>query len=673
MRRGPRSPADSSTLERLAAGAGVLTRYVDGLGVSRTPPTGVVRRICEALVQVSNSTTDEAAVTLAGARSFEVPRTARAASRTGVLVLEDGGRVPVQLATQTGSRRLIARLPRPIPLGVHRLLLDGARQDARVHVLARPRSLARSVARSGRRLAVFLPLHAVSPGGPFGIGTYSDLKTLCDWAEASAGALVGTLPLFPSFMGEPFDPSPYAPVSRLMWNELFVDPSRAPEWTPLAKRGRPTRRDASRGTPRRQGLAVDYRRSWSDARRTLSAMASIARQLPQRWTEVVSNSSAEAVRYAQFRALVDSTRKDWRAWPASWRSGRLPDAKINPRDVDLYVYAQYLAAEQIAALKQGTSSRSPLYLDLPIGVHAGGFDTLTRPDLFLHGFSAGAPPDALNADGQVWGFPPMHPLAGRADGYSHLRRILRRMLSIAGVIRIDHVMGLYRMFCVPIGHAGTDGAYIRYPEDELFAVVMIEAARAGAIVVGEDLGTVPPPVRRLMKRRGLLGMYVQQFAFDAKPGRTIAPASRHALASLNTHDTPTFAGFWNADDVTLRHALGHLDGAGAARERAARSDIRRMVAGDLRRCRMPASTARDAAMSLMRLQARGPALLSLINLEDLWGERLPQNVPGTSSEYPNWRRLAARSLPTIVRSRAIAAQLSLLRAERRATRRRRRR
>jgi 4-alpha-glucanotransferase len=554
----------------------------------------------------------------------------------------------------------------PIPLGVHQLIIEHGRETWRRFVLARPRSLGHTTTHAGRRLAVFLPLYSVAPGGPFGVGSYSDLRDLCVWADRAAGSLVGTLPLFPAFLDRPFDPSPYAPISRLMWNELFIDPRETPEWSsPDVQRGATSVLSSRAAVSIRTGPLVDYRGAWNIARRVLSKMAAVARASPSRWAEVVSQASAETMRYALFRAAVDATGTCWDAWPAAWRLGRIDPALVDPSTVQMYLYAQTVASSQIRAIGSSTHAHNPLYLDLPVGVHAGGFDTYTRPDLFLHGISAGAPPDPLNTQGQMWGFPPLHPTAGRADGYAHLRAVLRRMLSVTGVLRIDHVMGLYRMFCVPEGHDGTHGAYVRYPEDEMFAIVMIEAARVGATVVGEDLGTVPPPVRSIMKRAGILGMHVQQFAVGAGPGPSIEPAGSHVLASLNTHDTPTFAGFWKADDATLRLTLGQTDEAGAATERAGRTRTRRAVAAELGKLKLPAGTARDAAMSIMRLQARGPAPITLVNLEDLWGERRPQNVPGTSTEYPNWRRRTAGSFRSILSDAGIAGALSALRRERR--------
>jgi len=624
-----RSHANDASLEKLAARAGVLTQYVSGLGGEARPPASAIRALCAALATEPGASLPPPIVVDIGDRALRFDL-ARSITRRGQgrLLLEDGGEIPVtHIGSSDGAHRV--QLRNPIPLGVHELMIEHGAKVSRRYVLARPRTLKLPTTRAGRRLAVFLPLYAVTPGGPFGVGCYTDLRELCTWADRVAGALVATLPLFPAFLDRPFDPSPYAPITRLMWNELFIDPRETPEWAAIEVRTRATSLMNSGSTTRtRTGPLVDYRNSWSVARRVLHLMAAAARSSPSRWADVLSRA-------------------------------------VDPTAVDMYLYAQTVASAQITAIQHSTRSHNPLYLDLPVGIHAHGFDTFTRPDLFLHGVSAGAPPDPLNAHGQDWGFPPMHPTAGRADGYAHLRALLRRMLSVSGVLRIDHVMGLYRMFCIPKAHDGSQGAYVRYPEDELFAIVMIEAARAGATVVGEDLGTVPPPVRSIMKRSGILGTHVQQFAIGDKPGACIQPAGAHVLASLNTHDTPTFAGFWRGDDVTLRQALGHTDKTGAVTELAGRSSMRRAIAGELRTRRLPTGSARDAAMSLMRLQARGPSPITLVNLEDLWGERQPQNVPGTSTEYPNWRRRASRSLTSILSDAEIKGALSTLRRDRR--------
>ncbi|MBX3380213.1 MAG: 4-alpha-glucanotransferase [Phycisphaeraceae bacterium] len=667
-RNGDRRAALASSIEQLAARAGVLTSYVDGLGEIVRPPTEVVHALCEIVTRGIGDASPPPIVVIAGKREIQFPIPGEVRGHCKLrLVLEDGADVAIsRVASVRNTRQFRVHLRESLPVGVHRLQIEHRRQITTHLVLARPPSLRRVAEHAGRRLAVFLPLYSAVPGGPFGAGTYTDLRAICDWAGRTAGALVGTLPLFPAFLDHPFDPSPYAPISRLMWNELFIDPRESPEWRSAnVQKSAAAHASGARARRMGKGSLVDYRKSWQLARRTLKQMAAEARSSPSRWAEVLSHASAEMQRYALFRAAADATGTGWDRWPSSWRAGRIELARVDPLDIDMYLYAQTLAAAQINAIQRASPSNNPLYLDLPVGVHASGFDTFSRPDLFLHEMSAGAPPDPLNARGQVWGFPPMHPTAGRADGYAHLRAVLRRMLSVTGVLRIDHVMGLYRMFCVPKGQDGTRGAYLRYPEEELFAIVLIEAARAGAMIVGEDLGTVPPAIRKIMKRDGVLGMHIQQFALSAGPGPSIGAANSHVLAGLNTHDTPTFAGFWHADDARLRRSLGHTDKASAAIEREGRQKTRVAVAKQLMKLKLPARNARQAGMSLMRLQARGPAPIIIVNLEDLWGERLPQNVPGTSAEYPNWRRRAAKPLRSIFADAGIAKSLSTLRKDRR--------
>jgi 4-alpha-glucanotransferase len=265
----------------------------------------------------------------------------------------------------------------------------------------------------------------------------------------------------------------------------------------------------------------------------------------------------------------------------------------------------------------------------------------------------------------------MHPTAGRCDGYAYLRRVLRGMLSVAGILRIDHVMGLHRVYAIPRGHHATDGAYIRYPVDELYAIVMIEAARAGengAMIVGENLGTVPPAVNARLRRSGMLGMHVQQFALADRAAGAVAPPPPRSLVCLNTHDTPTFAAFWNADDLALRARLGLAERRETARQRRERSAQKRATRAWLTRRRYPAATTQAVFESLSRVHAAGPAAMQVVNLEDCWDEVRPQNIPGTTSEYPNWRRRSARPLERITRDGPLAeflGDLARLRSRRR--------
>jgi len=378
-----------------------------------------------------------------------------------------------------------------------------------------------------------------------------------------------------------------------------------------------------------------------------------------------SAAGPDAPGYAAFRATTDQLRSPWPTWSPSQRSGRLTRSAYREADADFYIYCQALANTQMSALAERDGVK-PLYLDLPIGVHPDGYDVWRAPHLFLRGVSAGAPPDALYAGGQVWGFPPMHPTAARADGYAYLRSVLRKMFSVAGVLRIDHIMGLLRMYCVPPGFDGTQGAYLHYPAAELFAIVLIEASRAGATVVGEDLGTVPPEIRDRMSLHGLMGMHVQQFALAPQRRAIQLPSTRStfSLASLNTHDTPTFGGFWAGDDITLRSELGLIDSSAERAERTERTRLRAAVRADLARRRLPMRSQRQVERSLTLLQARSSSAISLINLEDCWGERRPQNVPGTDTEYPNWRRRSRVPLANLINDKSLAGWIRTLARER---------
>ncbi|HEY0304886.1 MAG TPA: 4-alpha-glucanotransferase, partial [Longimicrobiales bacterium] len=275
-------------------------------------------------------------------------------------------------------------------------------------------------------------------------------------------------------------------------------------------------------------------------------------------------------------------------------------------------------------------------------------DVWSNPDLFVTGVSAGAPPDAFFTKGQNWGFPPLNPRVLRGQRYEYLRRVLRTQLRYAGMLRIDHVMSLHRLFFVPAGYEATDGVYVSYPQDEMYAVLTIESQRHESTIVGEDLGTVPSEVRKSMKRHGVKRMFVVQFeaGADHPPIRT-PPAD--AVASLNTHDMPPFAAFWNALDVDMRLEMGLIVEDDVEKQRAHRDDVARALSAHLRHHGVLDDGALDRLFSrkadtptalggLLELLARSPSYLTLVNLEDLWLEEEPQNVPGTSQEKPNWRR-----------------------------------
>jgi 4-alpha-glucanotransferase len=281
-----------------------------------------------------------------------------------------------------------------------------------------------------------------------------------------------------------------------------------------------------------------------------------------------------------------------------------------------------------------------LYLDLPVGVNGDAYEVWRWRQQFLVELSAGAPPDALFLGGQNWGLPPLSPRALRADRYRYFIDCVRHHMSVAGMLRIDHVMGLFRLYCVPHGRPATDGVYIRYPHDELLAILTLESLRNLCIVAGEDLGTVPPIVRPTMTKHGMFRLHVGQWSFPSQSGAAPEPSPAEAVASLNTHDTATFAGWWRGHDIDDKRDLGLIDDHQAHRERVEREQQKTAILAYVQPS--PAFdplTENERAMVAMTADlANGPAEIVLVALDDLVLDPIPHNVPGTVDERPNWRR-----------------------------------
>jgi 4-alpha-glucanotransferase len=266
-----------------------------------------------------------------------------------------------------------------------------------------------------------------------------------------------------------------------------------------------------------------------------------------------------------------------------------------------------------------------LYLDFPLGVNPGGFDAQKYAHVFAKGVSVGAPPDPFFTKGQNWGFPPFDPDAIREDRYQYFRAAIRHHVSHAGILRIDHVMGLHRLFWIPEGHDAKDGLYVKYNADELYAILTLESQRHGCTIVGEDLGTVPPEVPKKMKRHGLRQMYVVQYEVKPNP-KPLSDPPVQSIASINTHDMPTFGGWWTGKDIGDRVEQGLLGDVGARRERETREEMRRALVQSL--VEGPTNDSQRVLEALLTWLASSEAEIVLINIEDLWRELEPQNVPG---------------------------------------------
>jgi 4-alpha-glucanotransferase len=374
-----------------------------------------------------------------------------------------------------------------------------------------------------------------------------------------------------------------------------------------------------------------------------------------------------AAEYARFRSLCDCFRQPWQAWPTPIPAPTALGESALLESARFHAWAAWVADMQMAETAGAAGETAArLYLDLPLGVHPAGFDVWHEPALFASGVTVGAPPDPFFSEGQNWGFPPLDPFVIRMDGLRYVRDCLRHHLECAGMLRLDHVMSLERLFWIPDGMPAVDGVYVRYPRDELIAVLTLEAHRAGAVVVGEDLGTVTPEIRQALASNGILRMYVAQFEFAPEQDPPIAAPPSSSVAALNTHDLPTFAAFWRGLDIEDHAALGQLDHESrdnALRERARLRDRLRQWANAVD---MDDDRAAGHVMTaLLEWIAASDAAVHVVNLEDLWLETRPQNVPGTTSERPNWKRRADHDVASLIASVDVAATLVRIDARRR--------
>jgi 4-alpha-glucanotransferase len=567
------------------------------------------------------------------------------ASLIGMRAIRDVGVIPVN----TYRFGLDEGGTEPIGPGYHRVSVEWPGAQASALLIAAPRC-----PEARRGWGLFLPLHALRTEEDWGVGSYVDMADLGQWVGQSGASMLGALPLYPAFLDPPADPSPYLPVSRLAYNEVFVDPTVLPE---LA--GSPEARQLLESDEFRRQLSVAHHATLVDyetvsrlRRQVLAPMAdallagsSARRDAFCDWVDAHPELSA----YARFRAAGD-------------RLGRRGGGEVGPSVGDpaseptlgYHLYAQWAAAQQLTA----AASTTPLYADLPIGVHPDGFDPVWAPGAFVPGAHGGAPPDLFFAGGQDWAFPPLHPERMRDDGYDYFVSVLRRAFRHASYLRVDHIMGLQRLYWIPEGFDARHGAYVSYRADELHALVALEAHRADAVVVGEDLGTVPDGVRSRMAEDRMLRSWVLQFESTASD--PLPPVPSGVLSSWGTHDLPRFVSYFSGDDIVEKERDGQITPTDAVAECAGRTHWRGSLLRALgvddeavdfdqsdqsdqsHQSEESAVTARALQGSLLHLAA-GAADLVLVDLEDLWGEREPQNRPGTAGGA-NWRRRGLRTL-----------------------------
>ncbi|MGW0551584.1 4-alpha-glucanotransferase [Streptomyces altiplanensis] len=546
---------------------------------------------------------------------------------------------------------------RQLPLGVHRLSArtpDGT-EDAATLVVAP----GRVPQQPGRTYGLLVQLYSLLSRRSWGMGDLGDLAELAAWSGRSLGVgFVQINPLHAAVPGAPTDPSPYRPSSRRFPDPVHLRVEDVPEYAhvPAGDRARLDglleRAEALRDGVLNKGGLIDRDAVWELKKEALELVRPVPLGPGRRaaYCDFLAEQGTALEDHATWCALTEVHGSDWHAWPAELRDDPRSAAVARARDelydrVDLYCWLAWLTDCQLAAAQHAAREAGmPVGIvhDLAVGVHPGGADAWAQQDAYARGMSVGAPPDAFNALGQDWGLPPWRPDALAAAAYAPFRGLLRGLLRNAGALRIDHVMGLFRLWWVPEGRPPTDGTYVRYDADAMLAVLALEAHLAGASVIGEDLGTVEPGVRDALAERGVSGTSVLWFERDwAGTGEPLPPEAwrEHCLATATTHDLPSTAARLTGEHVALRHRLGLLTRPLADERAEASVEIADWLSYLARLGLLPEGTGDEEGgiRAVYRFLLRTPARMVGIWLPDAVGDRRPQNLPGTWDQYPNWR------------------------------------
>ncbi|OBT13653.1 4-alpha-glucanotransferase [Vibrio sp. UCD-FRSSP16_10] len=574
---------------------------------------------------------------------------------------------------------LVFALPADIEWGYHKLLVTRKRRKApyEMTLIVAPQSCFKQpeLASDKKLWGPSIQLYTLRTPHNWGIGDFGDLKQLVGDIAARGGDFVGLNPIHSLFPANPEAASPYSPSSRRWLNILYIDVSSVPEFALCAQAQQKvgSAEFQQRLQKAREVQHVNYSEV-SDLKMSVlpllfaefkSRHLDNKTQRGQAFIDFVEQSGESLVHQAAFDAMHKTFRDTddcvwgWPVFPEKYR--RFDSAssqkfiKDNKVLVDLYMYLQWIADAQIneaQALAQEKGMPLGLYRDLAVGVADSGSETWADEGNLILDASIGAPPDILGPLGQNWGLPPLNPQALQATGYDAFVQLLRANMKHCGALRIDHVLGLLRLWWIPKGEGATKAAYMYYPVDDMLAILALESHRYQCSVIGEDLGTVPDEIIDILRDAGVHSYKV--FFFENNPdGSFIDPASypQQSMAALCTHDMPTLRGFWHCDDLKLGKELGlYPDEAQLARLFDERLQCKQGIL-DTMRAHNPQFLSsgigenaawvpmdRYLAEGLQLHVASGSSSLLSVQLEDWLEMDKPVNIPGTVDEYPNWRR-----------------------------------
>ncbi|MFC0227764.1 4-alpha-glucanotransferase [Serratia aquatilis] len=585
-----------------------------------------------------------------------------------VLQREDGN----QLQGRATARKTLT-LQGDLPLGYHQLTLtQGEQQWACRLIVAPKRCYEPDALLTGKKLwGACVQLYTLRSERNWGIGDFGDLRVMVAEVGERGGAFVGLNPIHALYPASPESASPYSPSSRRWLNVVYIDVNAVEDF----QRSQAAQKWWQKAATQKL-LAKARSTDWVDySTVTQLKLAALKLAFPlfqarkagdavrQAFERFVGEGGSSLYQQAAFDALhahlsaKDSNMWGWPVWPEEYRQGNSPAVeafcKQHADEVTFYLWLQWLAASQFAeCFSQSQERMMPigLYRDLAVGVAEGGAETWCERELYCLKASVGAPPDILGPLGQNWGLPPMDPHVMVARGYQPFIDLLRANMTSCGALRIDHVMALLRLWWIPYGETADQGAYVKYPVDDLLALLALESQRHRCMVIGEDLGTVPVEIVGKLRESGIYSYKVLYFEHDDE-NQFRAPQSYpvQAMATITTHDLPTMRGYWQSGDLTLGEKLGLYPDAEvlktlfADRERAKQG----LLDGLHRYGCVPQKVGKKAALlamsplinrGLQRYVADSASALLGLQPEDWLDMAEPVNIPGTSDQYPNWRR-----------------------------------
>jgi 4-alpha-glucanotransferase len=598
----------------------IQTSYVDALGKRRSAPQATIR-VIERAMRGRPLAAQQPLVVSAGQQLEVGPAEIR---------LEDGSTITVD-----------ARLPPDLPPGYHEILLR-RRQPARVIVAPAGCHVPDGLSTWGWAIQ----LYAARSRRSWGIGDLCDLRWLGRFARGQDAGIALINPLAAVAPTLPQQASPYFPSSRRFRSPLYLrieEVDGARETDGIAEIARVARR-------LNRDRLIDRDRVFATKSDALERIWRIVRERSDDAFDGFLRDQAGLHEFGTFCALAERFGASWRQWPADLRHPSRPAVARVAREpqmrerIRFHQWLQYQVDRQLAR----ASAAMPVMQDLPIGFDAAGADAWEFQDVLADGISVGAPPDEFNTRGQNWGLPPFVPDRLRQAGYEPFIQTIRACLRHAGGLRIDHVMGLFRLFWIPSGAEPRDGAYVHGHPDDLLAIVSLESQRAQAVIVGEDLGTVEADTRRALAARNILSYRL--LWFEQTPPRQYP---KQALAAITTHDLPTVAGLWTDSDLEVQHELGLSPNEAGTRE--IKSRVRRMTRSTA------ATPAGEIVARVHESLANAPSRILTATLDDAMAVEERPNMPATNDEWPNWRLALPQPIETLKTNRLAARIAKALR------------